>query len=82
VPVGALLGPAAQALQLDPTTLGNDLQQGMTLSQLAQQQGVDPNTLTDQLTQAAEQFRVQQEHDAIRHLLDQPLGGQQSPAGP
>jgi hypothetical protein len=76
----ALLGPAAQALQLNPSTLGTDLQQGMTLSQLALQQGVDPNALADQLTQAAEQLRVQQEHDAIRHLLDQPLGG--PPAGP
>jgi len=80
VPPQALLGPAAHALQLDPSTLGTDLQQGMTLSQLALQQGVDPNALADQLTQAAEQLRMQQEHDAIRHLLDQPLGG--PPAGP
>ncbi|HTE85535.1 MAG TPA: hypothetical protein VK821_12460 [Dehalococcoidia bacterium] len=82
VPPQALLGAAAQALQLDPDTLRGDLQQGLTLSQLALQQGVEPDALADQLTAAAEQLRVRQERETIRHLIDQPLGGQRPPAGP
>jgi hypothetical protein len=81
VPFQALLGPAAQALQLDPDTLRGDLQHGTTLRQLAVQQGVDPSALADQLTAAAEHLRVQQERETIGHLIDQPLGGQPSPAG-
>lgn len=74
LPPEVLLGATAQALQLDPATLRSELQQGKTLAQIAQSQGVDADALADQLTAAAEQYRLQQERQAIRRLLDLPPG--------
>jgi hypothetical protein len=82
--MGPFMGPrilqlGAEILSLSPEELRQDLAQGMTLSEIAQQQGVQPSAFADQLATRLEQQQSQAVHDRIEQIMNQQF---QRPGGP
>jgi hypothetical protein len=74
-----ILQLGAELLSLSPEELRQDLAQGMTLSEIAQQQGVQPSAFADQLATRLEQQQSQAVHDRIEQIMNQQF---QRPGGP
>jgi hypothetical protein len=73
-----LVGPdflrlSAEILNVDPAALRQELQEGKTMAQIAQEHGVPASALADQLAARLEQQRQQQTRDFIERAINQPL---------
>jgi len=75
----AMAGPmqmmqgVAEILGMQPDDLRTQLQQGKSLSQIAQEHGQSPDALTDQIVSRIQQTNAQMLHDMIRHMMDRSM---------
>ncbi len=73
IPPEPVLRLSVQILGIEPDALGQELQQGKSLAQIAAEHGVGPDAYADALVQAMEQLRVEQMRLQVRELIDKPI---------
>jgi len=56
-----------------PDALGQELQQGKPLAQVADEHGMNPDAFADALTQGMEQQRILQMRQQVQELIDRPI---------